>query len=226
MKVLIVEDEVSLREGLEDLLVGAGYDVQATGEFSQGLEYALEPDVDIVILDRMLIGGEGLDLCRRLREKRSSVHVIMLTARGGEDERVEGLQGGADDYVVKPFSAKELLARVESVARRRRPAPHEGLLTIDGLEVDFGRCAARRGGEEFKLTAREANILNCLFQHRGRAVSRGELLRKIWQSSDDLETRTVDMTISNLRRKIERNPQDPKIVRTVKGVGYMWGSTA
>ena len=167
-----------------------------------------------------------MEVCRRLREVRPEVPILVLTARGSEDDKVTGLEAGADDYVTKPFGTRELLARVESLGRRVRTAldPAQRIV-IDGLTIDLERCEARRGDSRVPLTAREAGILRWLFQHRSRAVRRSELLEHVWGHAADLQTRTVDMTIANLRQKIEQDPARPRIVVTVKGLGYAWGQS-
>ena len=224
MKILVVEDEPVLREGLTELLGRAGYLVEAVADGEAALARGSDPSIELLLLDLMLPRMDGLEVCRRLRELRPDVPILMLTARGSEDDKVAGLRVGADDYVTKPFSTKELLARVEALARRRRNGnPPPQTLDADGCRIDLGRCEAQRGDEPIALTAREAAILRWLFQHRERAVGRSELLEVVWGSPGDLQTRTVDMTIANLRQKIERDPASPRIVVTVKGIGYAWG---
>ena len=147
----------------------------------------------------------------------------MLTARGDESDKVRGLRSGADDYITKPFGTNELLARIDSVARRLAlDAGPERIETGDGV-IDLGRCRFERNGQDHELTAREANLLRFLYRHRERAVTRAELLENVWQQPGDLQTRTVDMCIADLRQKIESDPAHPAIVVTVKGVGYAWG---
>ena len=224
MIILVVEDETTLREGLVDLLSGAGHEVRSAGDGASALRLGLDPAVNLVLLDLMLPVMDGREVCRRLRHARPDLYVLMLTARSDEEDKVSGLRMGADDYVTKPFGAKELLARIEAVERRigpRRGGPAK--LEADGCTIDLGRCEATRDGKAVALTAKEAGILRCLHENRDRAVKRSELLERIWQAPGDLETRTVDMTISNLRQKIERQPSRPVIVITVKGVGYAWG---
>jgi DNA-binding response OmpR family regulator len=224
MKILLVEDEAFLREGLEDLLRGAGHEVVSVGDGHAAIRWGLAEAFDLVLLDLMLPGRDGLEVCDRLRTARPGLPVIMLTARGSEDDKVEGLRRGADDYVTKPFSPRELLARVDALGRRTQGAPAGAeRLVADGCELDLGRCEARRGDAVQPLTAREAGILRWLHRHGDRAVSRAELLRNVWGLPGTLETRTVDMAIANLRRKIERDPSRPRIVVSVKGVGYAWG---
>ncbi len=224
MKILVVEDEAVLREGLVDLLRAAGHTVEAVADGESALERGSDPVVQLVLLDLMLPKLDGIEVCRHLREIRPELPILVLTARGSEDDKVTGLEAGADDYVTKPFGTRELLARVESLGRRARTAldPAQRIV-IDGLTIDLERCEAQRDDERVPLTAREAGILRWLFQHRTRAVRRSELLEHVWGHVADLQTRTVDMTIANLRQKIERDPAQPRIVVTVKGLGYAWG---
>ena len=226
MKILVVEDDPMLREGLTDLLGGAGHQVTAVADGAEGARLGKEEVFDLVVLDLMLPRLDGVEVCRRLRTVRPALPVLMLTARGAEDDKVKGLRAGADDYVTKPFGARELLARVEALGRRARVAPSEPeILEEDGCEMDLGRCIARRDGEETVLTAREVGILRWLHRHRNRSVSRAELLEQVWGTVGTLQTRTVDMTIAKLRQKIERDPSSPSIVVTVTGVGYAWASS-
>ena len=224
MRVLIVEDERSLREALVELLTQRGFAVQAVGDGAIGAAAGLEPEVELVLLDLSLPGLDGVEVCRRLRSRRPALPILILTARGSEDERVEGLRAGADDYLVKPFGTRELLARVDALLRRSALLPADPeRVEADGCLLDLGRCQAVRDEGMVALTPREVGILRWLHRHRDRAVTRGELLQGVWGASDDLETRTVDMTIANLRQKIEREPAEPRIIVTVKGVGYAWG---
>jgi DNA-binding response OmpR family regulator len=177
-----------------------------------------------VLLDLALPGLDGIEVCERLRALREELLILILTARGREDDKVRGLSAGADDYVTKPFGARELLARIEALSRRaRREAPAPEHIEADGCRLDLGRCLAVRSESSISLTAREARILRLLYTNRARAISRAELLERVWGASGRLQTRTVDMTIANLRQKIERDVSEPRIVVTVKGVGYAWG---
>jgi DNA-binding response OmpR family regulator len=226
VRILVVEDEAVLREGLVDLLETAGHRVDAAEDGEKGLALGSEPGVEMVLLDLMLPRLNGIEVCRRLRELRPGLPILILTARGAEDDKVSGLGAGADDYVTKPFGTRELLARIDAMARRLNVGAEQPLLVeADGCRFDLGLCEARRDGDPVSLTAREAQILRWLFQHRTRAVGRGELLENIWGQRGDLQTRTVDMTVANLRHKIERDPSRPRIVVTVKGVGYAWGGS-
>jgi DNA-binding response OmpR family regulator len=225
MKILVVEDDPMLREGLVDLLTGAGHEVVAVSDGPRGVETGRDQPFDLVLLDLMLPKLDGIEVCRRLRTARPALPIVMLTARGAEEEKVKGLKAGADDYVTKPFGVKELLARIEAIERRVRMAPSEPeMLEVDGCEIDLGRCVARRAEEEISLTAREVGILRWLHRHRSRSVPRSELLEQVWGTVGDLQTRTVDMTIAKLRQKIERDPSDPQIIATVTGVGYAWAA--
>lgn len=226
MRILVVEDEAVLREGLVDLLETAGHRVDSAEDGEKGLALGSEPGIEMVLLDLMLPRLSGIEVCRRLRELRPGLPILILTARGAEDDKVSGLGAGADDYVTKPFGTRELLARIEAMARRLNVGAEQPLLVeADGCRLDLGRCEAQRDGDPVSLTAREAQILRWLFQHRTRAVGRAELLENIWGQRGDLQTRTVDMTVANLRHKIERDASRPRIVVTVKGVGYAWGGS-
>ena len=224
MKILIVEDEHRLREGLVDLLSAADHDVTAVGDGRTALDTGLAETFDLVLLDLMLPQMDGIEVCRRLRQSRPSLPILMLTARGSEDEKLAGFAAGADDYVTKPFGVRELLARIDAFARRASSEPAEPeILELDGCTMDLGRHQASRDDESTHLTAREVGILRWLHRQNSRAVPRSELLERVWGTSGDLQTRTVDMTIAKLRQKIEREPTDPKIVVTVTGAGYAWG---
>ena len=224
MKILVVEDDPLLRDGLVDLLRGAGHEVDLAIDGLTAAKRGLDPSLELIVLDLMLPKLDGIEVCQRVRKARPGLPILMLTARGAEDDKVRGLKVGADDYVTKPFGARELLARVEALARRVKAVPAEPeIIEADGCQFDLGRCEARRGKHLIPLTAREVGILRWLYRHRARAVMREELLEQVWGLRSDTETRTVDMTISNLRQKIERDPANPRIVVAVKGVGYTWG---
>jgi DNA-binding response OmpR family regulator len=224
MRVLIVEDEQALREGLSDLLSAAGHEVIACDLGKEAVSIGVEEPFDLVLLDLMLPDIDGVEVCRRLRRARPALHILMLTARGSEDDKVAGLEAGADDYLTKPFAVRELLARINALGRRAAGMPVDPeILEADDCSIDLGRLRAHRGHDSVGITPREAGILRWLHRHRTRAVSRAELLERIWGSSGDLQTRTVDMTIANLRQKIERDPSEPRILLTVTGAGYAWG---
>jgi DNA-binding response OmpR family regulator len=224
MRVLIVEDEPQLRDGLCDLLCQAGHSVEAVSDGLAAAVRGVADAFDLVVLDLRLPGLDGVEVCRRLKTARPGLPILMLTARGSEDDKVKGFSVGADDYLTKPFGTRELLARVEALGRRSRAASAEPeLLEAHGCRFDLGRCEARRGDDVIALTAREVGIVRWLHRQRARAVSRAELLEQVWQARADLETRTVDVTVANLRQKIEEDPANPRIIIAVKGIGYAWG---
>ncbi len=224
--VVVVEDEEAIRRGIVDMLRVAGYEPLEAADGETGLATARRAGVDVVLLDLMLPKMDGLDVLKELRLTHPSLPVIILTARGSEDDRVQGLRGGADDYVVKPFSAREMLARVEAVLRRSadRPTP---VVTIQcgDTSVDCARREVCHGdGERVALSDMEANILQRLAAHGGRAISREELLASVWGLRDGhVETRAIDMHITRLRQKLaggaDKNTQE--WIVTVRGKGYM-----
>ena len=222
MRILVIEDEASLREGISDLLEGDGHVVTAAADGVAGVEAGLREPFDLVVLDLMLPRLDGMDVCRRLRAARPGMPILILTARSSEDDKVRGLVEGADDYVTKPFSARELLARVRAVGRRApaRESPDE--VHVDGAVIDLARMAVMRGGQCVSLTPREVGIVRWLYRHRDRVVSRAELLEHVFGQRGDLQTRAVDVAISVLRRKLEENPASPRLIVSVKGAGYAW----
>ncbi len=228
MRILVVEDEPALRVGLVDLLESAGHEVTATADGESAVDLGTRGAFDLVLLDVMLPKLSGDEVCRRLRRVRPAIPILMLTARAAEDDKVVGLRAGADDYVTKPFGVRELLARIDALARRAATAPEapEAIAIGAGVELDLGRCVVRRGNGEITLTPREVGVLRWLHRHRSRAVPRSELLENVWGMVPDLKTRTVDMTVAKLRRKIEPDPGRPTVVVTVTGVGYAWGGGA
>jgi DNA-binding response OmpR family regulator len=226
MRILIAEDEPALRDGLSDLLQTAAYDVALAADGLDAAQLATQEPFDLIVLDLGLPRLDGIEVCRRIRTARPLVPILMLTARGSESEKVAGLDAGADDYLAKPFGPRELLARIAALLRRASAAPADAEhVEADGCLLDLGHCVAQRDGARQSLTAREAGIIRWLHRHRARAVSRSELLERVWGAHGDTDTRTVDMTIANLRQKIERDPASPRIITTVKGVGYAWGES-
>jgi two-component system response regulator RegX3 len=226
LRILVVEDDVALREGLCDLLRGAGHSVESAADGAIAVEVGAREPFDLVVLDLMLPRLSGHEVCQRLRLVRPELGVLMLTALGSREQAVEGFREGADDYVAKPFAPDELLARIAALGRRLAAAPAcPERLEADGCIVDLGRFEARRGERVASLTPREAGILRGLYRHRARAVSRGELLERVWGVRSDLETRTVDAAIVKLRQKVEEDPGSPRVVVSVQGVGYAWGAS-
>ncbi len=224
--VLVVEDDLAIRRGLVDSLTFSGYEVLETGDGEEALRMILGSDLDLVLLDIALPGLSGFEILPELRRSKPSLPVIMVTARGAEEDRVKGLRTGADDYVVKPFSSTELLARVEAVLRRsaERPAA-AGTLAANGREVHLARREViTEDGESALLSEREAEILAYLASARGRAVQREELLQRVWGLDPrGLETRTVDMHVARLREKLGDAAAEPVFVKTVRSKGYMLG---
>lgn len=226
MRILIVEDEPSLRDGLVDLLRGAGHAVDAVSDGLTASKLGLETGYDLVLLDLMLPRLDGIEVAQRIRKARPTVPILMLTARGSEDDKVTGLKVGADDYLTKPFSPRELLARIDALGRRSAATPAAPeIIEADGCRFDLGHCEVTRGKKRIELTPREVGIVRWLHRHKARAVSRAELLEQVWSARADMETRTVDMAIAHLRQKIERDPGNPRIIVSVKGVGYAWGKS-
>ncbi len=226
--ILVVEDDAAIRRGLVDALTYSGYGVVEADNGRTGLALAIESEIDLVLLDVMLPHLDGFEVLEVLRRSQPTLPVIMVTARGAEEDRVRGLSDGADDYVVKPFSAKELLARVDAVLRRSPQRVSDvRTLRVDGRTIDLGRREVTGpDGEVRPLTDREVGILHYLAVSRQRAVDRGELLHHVWGlNPKGIQTRTVDMHIARLREKIEDDPARPRIIRTVRGKGYMLGDS-
>ena len=222
-RILVIEDDRSIREGLADALSFHGYAAVQAGRGDDGLDKALHGSCDLVLLDLVLPGADGLTVLRELRRARPTLPVIILTARGDETERVRGLREGADDYVVKPFSIRELLARVDAVLRRSPERPTDvHHLAIPGGAVDLERREVRfdDGGHE-DLSEKEAELLRYLAANSGRAVSREELLSRVWGvPARGMETRTVDMHMARLRDKLRDAASPSRVVTTVRGKGY------
>lgn len=227
--VLVIEDDPAIRQGLVDSLEYASYRTLSTGDGLEARKLLRSADLDLVLLDVVLPGVDGFDLLPELRQMHPTLPVIMVTARGAEEDRVRGLRSGADDYVVKPFSSTELLARVEAVLRRSAERPQDvGMLrSEDGREVNLERREVLLAdGERRQLSEREADILRYLAASPGRAVRREELLQSIWGLDPrGIETRTVDMHVARLREKLGEGPGDALFVQTVRTKGYMLGPT-
>ena len=220
-RILIVEDEPDLLRGLELNLKSEGYGVLTATTGNAGLEAAVRDRPDLVLLDIMLPGMSGLDVCRELRRGRFDRPIIMLTARSAEVDRVVGLEIGADDYVTKPFGLRELLARIRVQLRRRDPkADSDGVLCFGDVEIDFDRHEATRAGRRIELTGKEFDVLRLLARHRGTIVSRDRLLEDVWGYEHFPTTRTVDNHILRLRQKLEEIPSDPRHILSVYGEGY------
>jgi DNA-binding response OmpR family regulator len=225
-RVLVVEDDPAIRQGVVDALRFAGYEPLQAGTYAEALTLATRASYELLLLDQVLPGGSGLDVMTEARRSRPAVPVIVLTALGAEHDRVAGLTAGADDYVVKPFSVRELLARVDAVLRRSAERPLDlRVLAVPGGEVNFARReVAFTDGRRLELTDREAEVLRYLAASPGRAVSRDELLERVWRlSASGVSTRTIDMTVARLREKLG-DGAEPRVVLTVRGTGYMLGA--
>jgi DNA-binding response OmpR family regulator len=226
--VLTIEDDAPIRRGVVDALTYAGYAVIEAGDGHEGRQMALRREYDLLLLDMVLPGVLGLDILREVRNVRPTLPVIILSARGEESDRVNGLRLGADDYVVKPFSVSELLARVAAVLRRSpsRPTDVDELQLADGC-VNFARCEVQfADGGRCELSEREQQLLRYLARHAGRAIAREELLENVWQiDARGVSTRTVDMHVARLREKLRDDPVDPHVLVTVRGRGYMLAQT-
>ena len=222
-RILVIEDEPAIREGLVDVLVYHGYDVDAAATGDEGLRLALTGRFDLLLLDIMLPGVDGYTICDRVRARDREQPIIMLTAKSSDDEIIQGLRLGADDYVAKPFSIQQLILRIEAVLRRALPTSDaDRFIRLDGVEIDMANLSAAVGETRVQLTRREAGILAYLAQHADRAVSRSELLNKVWGYANnlELETRTVDIHIAKIRRKLEADASAPRRLVTVRGAGY------
>ena len=221
--ILVVDDDPTVSDVVRRYLERAGYQVRLAADGHGALASFARDRPDLVVLDLMLPGVDGLEVCRRLRTGADGVPIVMLTALGEESDRVLGLQLGADDYVTKPFSPRELVLRVQSVLRRSvaRPAPVAESLVDDGLELDVTRRIAKLDGAELSLTVREFDLLAFLMRNPGRAYRRGELLEAVWGWTFGDQS-TVTVHVRRLREKIERDPAAPRRILTVWGVGYRY----
>ena len=224
IRLLIIEDEAAIRTGLMDVLVYHGYDVESAADGPAGLEMALSGRFDLILLDVMLPGMDGFEICNRIRAQDRDQPVIMLTAKSTDEDIIQGLSLGADDYVAKPFSVAQLVLRVQAVLRRSRIGIElDATLRLgDDVEVDCRNLQGQCGDETLSFTRREVEMLQYLRLNSDRPVSRDELLAKVWGYAKDidLETRTVDIHIAKLRRKIEPDPAKPRYLVTVRGAGY------
>jgi DNA-binding response OmpR family regulator len=219
-RILIVDDDPAMRVGLQDNLEVEGYQVFSAASLREGREISLRERPDLILLDIMLPDGDGLSLCRHLRSQGLHIPVIMLTARSEEMDKVLGFEVGADDYVVKPFSLRELLARIHAHLRRTHTAGTEVTVRIGVALADFPRHTLTRDGQALYVTAKEMDLLRYLVNHRGEVVSRETLLAEVWKHQSEVETRTVDNYIVRLRKKLEPEPAEPRYLITVYGSGY------
>jgi len=228
-RVLTIEDDAAIRRGIVDALTYAGYQVCESGRGDEGLQMAVQRNFDLLLLDLVLPGAGGLEILKAVRVTRPTLPVIILSARGEEQDRVAGLKLGADDYVVKPFSVKELLARVEAVLRRSPERPLDTDLTpFKGGVADLARREVRfEDGERAELSEREIELLRYLVTNPGRAIAREELLANVWRiSPQGVTTRTIDMHVARLREKLRDDPAEPFVLLTVRGKGYMFAANS
>ena len=224
-RILVIEDEPQMLLGLRDNLEVEGYEVHTAADGDEGLAKAASTTPDLVIVDVMLPKKNGFDVCRELRVRSATLPIVMLTARSAETDKVLGLELGADDYVTKPFSITELLARVRAVLRRaaaQKPAeaPPTDFVRIGDLEIDFKVHQARRAKQRIEFTAREFDLLRYFVQHTGQVVTREQILNEVWGYEEFPTTRTIDNFVAKLRQKIEKSPHAPEHILTIHGSGY------
>jgi DNA-binding response OmpR family regulator len=222
-RILVIEDEPQMLLGLRDNLELEGYDVQTASDGDEGLARAASFNPDLVILDVMLPKKNGFDVCRELRARANATPIVMLTARSAETDKVLGLELGADDYVTKPFSITELLARVRAVLRRsgsQKTATVSDHVRIGEIDIDFKLHQARKGKVRVEFTAREFDLLRYFVQHTGQVVTREQILNEVWGYEEFPTTRTIDNFVAKLRQKIERAPHAPEHILTIHGSGY------
>jgi two-component system alkaline phosphatase synthesis response regulator PhoP len=220
-RILIVEDEPAMVSGLRDNFEFEGYEVITAADGLEGLGRALKDSPDLVVLDVMMPRMSGLDVCKQLKVKKPALPIIMLTARGQEVDKVVGLELGADDYVTKPFSIRELLARVKAVLRRAQgAAKDQESYSFGDVEVNVRSCRVIRGGRPVEFSAKEFELLKYFLSHPGETVTRDRLLEDVWGYERYPTTRTVDAHIVRLRQKLEPKPEEPRFILTVHGMGY------
>jgi len=220
-RILIIEDELPMRIALSDLMQAQGYRVITAVDGAAGLQRALDDKPDLLLLDIMMPRLDGYSVCREVRRHAPALPILILTAKGQVDDRVTGLDSGADDYLVKPFSSRELLARVRALLRRsEREATKVERVVFGDVEIDFTKQLCLRGGKRVPLSGKEFGVLKLLAEHRGEPVSREHFLEVVWGYNAYPTTRTVDNQILSLRAKLEREPAAPRHIMTVHGVGY------
>ncbi len=219
MKLLIVEDYVPLRTSITQLLRENGYAVDDTGDGNEAVEWATKNTYTLAIIDIMLPGTDGLDILRAIRKAEKSTAVLMITARDSIDDRVKGLDAGADDYLIKPFSLEELMARVRALLRRANQV-RDPVIKVGDLELDTRRRSAYRGGVELDLTSKEYNLLELLMLRTGQVVTRADVWEQLYDFDQEMESNVIDVFVAYLRKKVER-PDLPKLIHTRRGQGYI-----
>ncbi len=225
-RILLVEDDPAVAITLFDLLAGEGYAVETVYDGRAGLQRAASGAFDLVVLDVMLPGKSGLDVCSELRRQGKDLAILMLTARSQLTDRVVGLKLGADDYVAKPFEPQELLARVEALLRRvtKENLPPVSRFQFGNVDVDFEKGLVYKSGAPLNLAGKEMELLRYLIDHRGNVATRDELLKVVWQYQPGVSSRTIDVHVAWLRQKLEENPAAPRHIHTVRGVGYRFAA--
>jgi DNA-binding response OmpR family regulator len=223
-KILIIEDELNMIQGLKDNLEFEGYEVDTAMEGRSGLQKILQSRYDLILLDIMLPEVSGFDICKTARREGVNTPIILLTAKGEEIDKVLGLELGADDYITKPFSLRELLARIKAILRRATAGKEENteseFISIGNIKVNFKNYMALEGTNEIKMSHKEFEVLHYLYKNAGQIIHRDDLITSVWFIEYDINTRTVDNFILKLRQKIETDPNNPKIILTVHGLGY------
>jgi DNA-binding response OmpR family regulator len=220
MRILVVEDEVKVTDFLRMGLQEAGYEVEVALDGISGFRAASSTAFDLIILDVILPGLNGFDVCRKIRETKAGVPILMLTALGTTDDKVDGFDAGADDYLVKPFEFAELLARIKALLKRYSPAARSSPnLQVGDLELDLDKMVARRGDSVIELTAKEFSLLEYLMRNQGRVVSRSEIAERVWDITFDTGTNIVEVYINLLRKKVDKN-FEKKLIQTRIGMGY------
>jgi DNA-binding response OmpR family regulator len=223
--ILVIEDDISILRGLKDNLEFEGYVVITETNGEKGLQLALAKKTDLILLDIMLPGMNGYEICRKLKKEKPELPIIMITARGSEMDKVSGLDIGADDYVTKPFSIPELMARIRAVFRRTSSGPDiPDEYCFGNIKLDFKKYKAFRNDQEIKLSSKEFALMEYFIGHEGEAVHRHDLLNEIWGYEAIPATRTIDNFILDLRKKLEENPSKPRYIESVRDIGYRFNS--
>lgn len=223
--ILVIEDDLNILMGLKDNLKAEGYEVSTSMNGSEGLKMAIKNQYDLLVLDIMLPGINGFEICKKVKLDKSSLPIVMLTARGSEMDKIAGLDYGADDYITKPFSLSELLARIRSVIRRAYPIVIQlENYSFGRVKINFKKMEATVNDVGIKLTRKEFDILEYLIKHEGEVVHRHDLLNEVWGYDKIPTTRTVDNFILDIRKKIEKEPSNPLFIKTISGVGYKFNS--
>jgi DNA-binding response OmpR family regulator len=221
-RILVIEDEPEMQRGLRDNLEFEKYEVVVVGDGKKGLQAILEKKFDLILLDVMLPGMSGFDICKKARGEGIATPIIMLTAKGEEVDKVLGLEFGADDYITKPFNLRELLARIKAVLRRAplNTKAAASKISLGLLEIDFENYTASKKGKTLSMTSKEFDILHYLWKHQKEVISRDDLLKDVWGYDESISSRTVDNFIVKLRKNIEKDPSHPKHILTIHSVGY------